>query len=72
MYYYYPCPKCGIPISEYEDDEEAEWDVQQKLTDATKDHFQKFHFPQDLIWTDNELKNMVKEGVQQSGEPVPD
>lgn len=69
MYYFYPCPKCGKSIVEWENDQEAEWDEQEQLLNATKAHFEKWHYPQDLIWTDEEIKYKVKEGVQQSEEP---
>lgn len=68
MYYFYPCPKCGRSITEWENDQAAEWDEQDKLLQATKEHFLKWHYPQDLIWTDDEIKYKVKESVQQSQE----
>lgn len=69
MYYYYPCPKCGKSIVEWENDEEAEYDFVQKLTDATKAHFTEWHYPQDYIWTDEELKYQIKQSITQSQEP---
>jgi hypothetical protein len=68
MYFYYPCPKCGKSISEWEDAEGEEYDTPQRLIDATKEHFSQWHYPQDLIWTDEEFRAQINENLGQSEE----
>lgn len=66
MWYFYPCPKCAQPISVYDNEPDASYDVVEPLEQAIKDHYTKEHEPNDLLLTDEELEYEIKNNKQSS------
>jgi len=66
MWYFYPCPKCGRPVSVFDNESSAEYDVEPKLIQAIKDHYNSGHNAEDLLLTDSELQYEVRNNKQSS------
>jgi hypothetical protein len=68
MWYYYPCGECGRPISVYDNEPNAETDVEPKLQAAIKDHYTQYHGAGKLLYTDDELFYEVRNNKKSSQE----
>ncbi len=66
MWFYYPCSECGRPVSVYDNEPSAEWDVLPKLTRAVKDHYNSMHGAGKLLLTDSELDYELKNNKKTS------
>jgi hypothetical protein len=55
MWFYYPCPACGRPISLFDNEPNSETDVEPKLQAAVKEHYIAMHGIDKLLLTDDEL-----------------
>lgn len=66
MWYFYPCPACGRPISVFDNEPDPEYDVVPKLIQAVKDHYTAEHGIDKLLFTDDELLYEVKSKKQTS------
>ncbi len=66
MYYSYPCPKCGMQITEFEEQAEGDYDAPTVLSNLVKQHFESLHTPAEQLMTDEELYQTIKAGMQTS------
>lgn len=66
MYYYFPCPKCGHSISDWESGNDQSYYAEGKLMQLVKDHYAHDHMPQELLLTDSELDYAIKTGMKTS------
>lgn len=61
MYYYYPCPKCGHSISDWE---KSDYKEELNLVPLVKAHYAQEHTPGELLMTDSELAYDIKENMK--------
>ena len=66
MWFYYPCPKCGRPISVFDNEPNSGYDAEPKIIQALKDHYNSGHTPEDLLLTDDELQYEVRNNKKSS------
>lgn len=68
MYYSFPCPKCGMLISEFEEQAEGDYDAPTVLSNLVKQHFSSLHNAEEQLMTDQELYDNIKAGMQTTAE----
>lgn len=66
MYYYFLCPQCKQPISDWESVNDASYYAEGKLMDLVKAHYVSNHTPQELLLSDSELDYAIKTEMKSS------
>ncbi len=64
MYYSFSCPKCGLLLTDFEENNDSEWNADNKLEELLKQHYANMHTDEEQLMTDDELLYAIKTGLK--------